>query len=169
MPHQVLDEGIDNTFIFENSLFLDEEKKDGSWGLDFDGMHSSSGSGAGIVLISPDNETTLFSYRLEFNCTNNIVEYEALILGMNLAIDMNIKSLHVRGDSDLIVSQVNKNFTAKNPRLKQYRDVVWDAMKRFDNFSIEAIPREENHLADNLVISTSTLQFSKRSVSTKWK
>jgi len=43
MPHQVLDEGIDNTFIFANSLFLDEEKKDGSWGLDFDGMHSSSG------------------------------------------------------------------------------------------------------------------------------
>jgi hypothetical protein len=37
MPHQVLDEGIDNTFIFSNSLFLDEEKKDGSWGLDFDG------------------------------------------------------------------------------------------------------------------------------------
>jgi ribonuclease HI len=70
---------------------------------------------------------------------------------MNLSIDMNIKSLHVRGDSDLIVSQVNKNFAAKNPRLKQYRDVIWDAMKRFDNFSIEAIPREENHLVDNLV------------------
>jgi ribonuclease HI len=88
----------------ENSLFLDEEKKEGSWGLDFDGVHSSVGSGAGIVLRSPDNKTTLFSYRLEFNCTNNIVEYEALIPSVNLAIDMNIKFLHVRGDSDLIVS-----------------------------------------------------------------
>jgi hypothetical protein len=117
--HQVLDEGINNTFILENSLFQDEEKRDGCWGLDFDGAHSSSGSGIGVVLISPDKETTLFSYRLEFNCTNNIAEYEALILGMNLAIDMNIKSLHVRGDSDLIVSQINRNFSAKNPRLKQ--------------------------------------------------
>jgi ribonuclease HI len=161
ITHQVLEEGIDNTFILENSLFLDEEKKEGSWGLDFDGAHSSTGSGAGIVLRSPDNETTLFSYRLEFNCTNNIVEYKALILGINLAIDMNIKTLHVKGDSDLIISQVNKKFTAKNPRLKQYRDVVWDAIKKFDNFSIESIPREENHLADNLVVSASTLQIFK--------
>jgi ribonuclease HI len=118
MTHQALDEGIDNTFILENSLFLDEEKKDGSWGLDFDGAHSNSGSGAGIFLISPNNETPLFSYRIEFNYTNHIAEYEALILGMNLAIDMDIKFLCVRGNSDLIISQVNNNFPAKNPRLK---------------------------------------------------
>jgi hypothetical protein len=116
--HQVLEEGIDNTFILENSLFIDEEKREGSWGLDFDGAHSSTGSGVGIVLRSPDNETTLFSYRLEFNCTNNIAEYEALILGINLAIDMNIKDLHVKGDSDLIVSQVNKKFAAKKPKVE---------------------------------------------------
>jgi ribonuclease HI len=95
------------------SIFIDEENKERSWGLDFYGVHSSSGSGVGIVLRSPDNETTLFSYRLEFNCTKNIVEYEALILGMNLAIDMNLKSLHVRGDSDLIVLWVIKNFATK--------------------------------------------------------
>jgi hypothetical protein len=46
----------------------------------------------------------MFAYRLEFNCIKNIVEYEALILGMNLTIDMNIKSLYVRGDLELIVS-----------------------------------------------------------------
>jgi hypothetical protein len=55
---------------------------------------------------------------------------------------MNIKNLHVKGDSNLIVSQVNRNFDAKNPRLKIYRDVVWDAIKGFNNFYIEAIPRE---------------------------
>jgi hypothetical protein len=79
-------------------------------------------------------------------------EYEVLILGMNLSIDMNIKSLCVKGDLDLIVSQVNKNFIANNPSLKQYKDVIWDAMKRFDEFSIESIPREENHFAENLYI-----------------
>jgi ribonuclease HI len=145
----------------ENSLFVDEEKREGSWGLYFNGAHSSIGSGAGIFLISTDNETTLFSYRLKFNCTKNIVEYESLILGINMEIDMNIKTLHVKGDSDLIVSQVNKNFAAKNPSLKQCRDVVWDAIKKFDNSSIEAIPREENHLVDNLVVSDSTMQLFK--------
>jgi hypothetical protein len=55
ISHQVLDEGIDNTFIFSNSLFLEEEKKEGSWVLDFDGAHSSSGLGVGIVLRSPHN------------------------------------------------------------------------------------------------------------------
>jgi hypothetical protein len=135
ITHQVLEEGIDNTFILENSLFLDEESKEGS----------RTGSSVGIVLRSPDNETTLFSYMLEFKCTNNIAEYKALILGINLSIDMNIKTLHVRGD----------------PRLKQYRDVMWDTIKKFDNFSIETIPREENHLADNLAVSASTFQIFK--------
>ena len=74
---------------------------------------------------------------------------------------MNIKKLHVKGDFELIVSQVNKNFTAKKPRLKQYRVVVWDAINKFDNFSIEAIPREENHMADNLALSASNLQLSR--------
>jgi len=80
---------------------------------------------------------------------------------MKLAIYMNINSLRVRGDSDFIISQVNKNFVAKNRMLKQYRVVIWDAMKRFVNYLIEAIPREENHLVDNLVVSTSTLQLFK--------
>jgi ribonuclease HI len=130
----------------ENSLFIDQEKREGYWGLDFDGAHSRIGSSAGIVLRSPNNETTLFPYRLEFDCTNNIIEYEALIIGINLAIDMKIKTLHVKGDYDLIASQVNKKFAARNSRLKQYRDVVWDAINKFDNFSNEVIAREENHL-----------------------
>jgi len=93
----------------------------------------------------------------EFDCTNNIVEYEAHILDLNLTIDMNIKFFHVRGDSDLIVSQVKKYFSAKNPRLKQYRNVVWDAIKNFDDFSIESVPRKINYMEDTLVVSASTL------------
>jgi hypothetical protein len=74
---------------------------------------------------------------------------------------MNIKTLHMTGDSDLVVSQVKNKFVAKNSRLKQYKDVMWDTIMKFDNFSIDAIPREGNHLANNLVISTSTSQIFK--------
>jgi hypothetical protein len=44
--HQVLEEGINNMFILVDSPFVEEERKEGSWGLDFDGAHSSVGSGA---------------------------------------------------------------------------------------------------------------------------
>jgi hypothetical protein len=123
LSHQihVVSEDIDCTCILSNSLFQDEEKNIRCWALEFDGAHSSAGSGAGIVLISPDKGVTCFSYRLEFDCTNNISKYEALILGLNLTIDMNIRSLHVRGDSDLIISQVKRNFSTKKPRLRKYR------------------------------------------------
>jgi hypothetical protein len=69
-----LEEGIDNMFILVTSPFIDEERKEGSWGLYFDGAHSSTDLSAGIVLKSPDNKTTLFSYRLDFDFTNNILE-----------------------------------------------------------------------------------------------
>jgi hypothetical protein len=52
---------------------------DGMWTLEFDGAHSNSGSGVGIVFIVPSKETTYFSYRLEYDCTNNVVPSESKI------------------------------------------------------------------------------------------
>jgi len=72
--------------------------------MDFDGAHSSTGSGMGIVLRSPGKKTSILSYRIEFNYTNNVEEYESLILGIHLGININIKNLQLNGDSDLIVS-----------------------------------------------------------------
>jgi ribonuclease HI len=126
--------------------------------LEFDGAHSSSGSGAGIVLTTPSKETFYYSYRLEYHCTNNVVEYEALIIGLNLAIDKGVTHLKVIGDSDLIVSQVLLDFAAKNERLKRYRDFTRSIAKSFEIVSIKAVPREENYVADALVVSASTLQ-----------
>jgi ribonuclease HI len=144
--------------ILSNSLFQDKEKNIRCLDLAFDGAHSSVGLGAGIVLILPDKGVTCFSYKMEFDCTNNISEYQALVLGLNLTIDMNIRYLHVKGDSYLIISQVKRNFSAKKPRLRKYKDVVWDAIKSFEEFSIESIPREENSMTDAFAISSSTLQ-----------
>ena len=47
--------------------------------------------------------------KLRFNCTNNVVEYEACILGLKMAIDMNIYELLVTGDSDLLVFKFKEN------------------------------------------------------------
>jgi hypothetical protein len=84
---------INNWFVQGGSSRDDTIKTpEGIWTLEFDGSHSSSGSGVGIVLTTPSNETFYYSYRLEYQCTNNIVEYEALILGLNLAIDKGINT-----------------------------------------------------------------------------
>ena len=89
------------------------EEIEGIWMLEFDGSHSGHGAGAGVVLTAPSGEVFYRSYRLEFDCTNNVAEYEALILGLNLAIDKGATTLKAKGDSDLIISQVQMKFAAK--------------------------------------------------------
>jgi ribonuclease HI len=118
----------------------------------------SYGSGVGIILTTPSKETFHYSYRIEYHCTNNVVKYEALIIGLNLAIDKGVTHLKFVGDSDLIVSQVLLDFVAKNERLKRYRDFTRSITKSLKRVSIKAVPREENYVADALVVSTSTLQ-----------
>jgi ribonuclease HI len=126
--------------------------------LEFDGAHSSFGSGEGIFLTAPSKETFYYSYRLEYHCTNNVAEYEYLIIGLNLAIAKGVTHLKVIGDSDLIVSQVLLDFAAKNDRLKRYRDFARSIVKSFKMVSIKVDPREENYVADALVVSATTLQ-----------
>ena len=69
--------------------------------------------GPGIVLISLRHEHHCFSFQLEFDGTNNVVEYEALLLGINVAKDYGVQLLHVIGDYDLVVCQVKSTFSCK--------------------------------------------------------
>jgi hypothetical protein len=59
----------------------------------FDGACSKTRPGNGIIIVSPKFDIKLFSYRLEFECTKNIVQYEALNLGLDISLDMKIKFL----------------------------------------------------------------------------
>jgi ribonuclease HI len=79
----------------------------------FDGSSSKEGSRAGILLISPSKEVITLSYQLEFETTNNIAEYEALVLGLRAAKDMAIDCLTLFGDSELIINQVKNIYKAK--------------------------------------------------------
>ena len=59
--------------------------------MNFDGDHSRAGKGVGVVITSPKGQTFNFAFRLEFEATNNVAEYEALLLGLEIAKDMGIK------------------------------------------------------------------------------
>ncbi|XP_070022273.1 uncharacterized protein [Nicotiana sylvestris] len=88
-------------------LFIGEdiiEAYDG-WRMFFDGATNFRGVGIGAVLVSETGQHYLVSAKLRFLCTNNMAEYEACILGLNVAIDMNIQELLVIGNLDLLVHQ----------------------------------------------------------------
>jgi ribonuclease HI len=116
----------------------------------FDGASSKEGAGAGVVFISPKKSTFRYSFTLKFSCTNNIAEYEALLLGLKVASHHGIKNLHVIGDSELVISQIRGAYASKNKRLKQYRNVVWDLIELFDAFGISWKDRTQNKMADLL-------------------
>ena len=139
----------------KQTVQAEEEQGSQVWEMFFDGACSRETTGAGVVLVSPEQESTHLSFKLAFQVTNNIVEYEALILGLNAAKDRGIRNIKVFGDVDLIIQQVNKTFQAKNPRLRAFRDEVWRLKDSFDYFYISYIPRAKNQLVDSLAVYAS--------------
>jgi ribonuclease HI len=137
----------------------DPPPKTSVWKMFFDGASSRESVGAGVVFISPTQETISLSCKLEFETTNNVAEYEALVLGLRAAKDMKIEELAVFGDAELIVHQVKNLYQAKHPRLRAYRNEVWDMIDSFFlDFNISFVPREENSVADSLAVSASNFK-----------
>jgi ribonuclease HI len=129
------------------------------WKMFFDGASSNIGAGAGVVFKSPSQETISLSYKLEFEVTNNVAEYEALVLGLRAAKEMGIREMAVFGDAELIVQQFKNVYQTKHPRLKNYRNEVWDLIDSFFlAFNISFIQREENDPADFQAFSTSLFE-----------
>ena len=85
------------------------------WSLHFDGAMSRIGAGAGVWILSPTKEVKLLSFKLYFECTNNVTEYESLIFGLNALRKMKAKKIAIYGDSELIIDQV-KGLYQKTPK-----------------------------------------------------
>ena len=79
---------------------------------------------------------------------NNTAEYEELLAGLRIAADLGIKKLIIRGDSQLVVKQVNKDY--QSPLMEAYMDEVRKLEERFDGIQAEHVPRVENGIADYL-------------------
>ena len=90
------------------------------WTMYFDGSIMAPGSGVGVVLISPDESRLRYAIRLHFSASNNAVEYEALINGLRITIELGATQLYVRGDSKLVIDQVMKESSCKSPLMTAY-------------------------------------------------
>ena len=120
---------------------IKDENIDEFWKMYFDGAYSKAGKGVGIVVISPSNKIYNFSFRLEFEASNNVVEYEALLLLLETIKDMGINMLNIKGDSDIVILQLKNHHQCKRDRLRKYINAIWDTMEWFHALSIQKIPR----------------------------
>jgi ribonuclease HI len=128
------------------------ELEDGMWHMHFDGSCSNEGNGAGIILYSPIGKIHNFSYRLEFACTNNVTEFEALLLGIENAYNLGCGHLTVFGDSELVVNLVRKIYSPSKKLMKHYTQIVWALILKLLSFNIIHVERELNSMADRLAV-----------------
>ena len=111
--------------VLPGELEIVEEK----WcNMHFDGTISKEGAGAGISITGLEFEHKSFSYKLYFDCTNNVVEYKALILGIKMIKKLKINKVSIYGDSELVINQVKGICQAKHPRMRAYRNVVLELL-----------------------------------------
>lgn len=118
------------------------------WILHVDGASNSQGSGAGLILASPEGVVTEYALHFLFPATNNQVEYEALLSGMKLARELRVKRLRAFTDSQLVSEQVSGEYEARDPILSRYLSKVQLQTLFFTHFSVSYIPRDENARAD---------------------
>jgi ribonuclease HI len=117
----------------------------------FDGAFLLQGAGAGVLLIAPTGEYLKYAIQMHFpreDATNNTAEYEGLIAGLRIAVELGIKKLIICGDSQLIVKQVNKDY--QSPLMEAYVEEVRSLEEHFDGLQIEHVPRADNSIADHL-------------------
>uniref|UniRef100_A0A2N9J1X6 RNA-directed DNA polymerase n=1 Tax=Fagus sylvatica TaxID=28930 RepID=A0A2N9J1X6_FAGSY len=113
----------------------------------------------GEALLAEDGETIAKSFKLDFPCSNNALEYEAYITGLSIAHEIGIKHLRVIGDSNLIICQTKGEFSLKEPSLALYRALAQKLEEKFDTFEISHAMRCENWYADALATLGSQVSF----------
>uniref|UniRef100_A0A2N9G1N4 RNase H type-1 domain-containing protein n=1 Tax=Fagus sylvatica TaxID=28930 RepID=A0A2N9G1N4_FAGSY len=149
---------MDSEFPNEDIMTVDEDNH-GRWKLYFDGAANSVGSGIGAVLVSPKGQQTPIAVKLGFDCTNNMTEYEACIVGLQAALEFGAYELEVFGDSLLIVSQTNGEWQARDPKLIPYQRYISRLVPKFKYITFTYTPRAHNHFADALATLASLIKL----------
>jgi ribonuclease HI len=116
----------------------------------FNGSLMKTGAGVGLLFISPLGKHLLYVLRLHFPASNNVAEYEALVNGLRIAIEVGVRRLDARGDSQLVIDQVMKNSHCRDPKMEAYCDEVRRLEDKFYGLELNHIARRYNETADEL-------------------
>ncbi|KAL0444371.1 UNVERIFIED_CONTAM: Transposon Tf2-12 polyprotein [Sesamum latifolium] len=111
------------------------------WKMYFDGASHKEGAGAGVVFVTSEGEVLPYSFTLTQNCSNNMAEYQALIFGLEMAVDTKQRYLKVYGDSQLVINQLLGLYEVKKPELLLYHNYAKRLMGWLEDVELEHISR----------------------------
>ncbi|XP_070667500.1 uncharacterized protein [Malus domestica] len=116
----------------------------------FDGSSTTTSTGVNIVIQSHDHYRWYFSLKLDFDCTNNQAEYEALVIDLNILHDLKAARVLVLSDSKIVINQLNRTFCCMSYTLVPYHIVASYLAGSFIGITFKHISRIQNTDADEL-------------------
>lgn len=105
---------------------------------------------AGVVIVDADGTELVAKGVYLGQCTNNMAEYQALLLGLHEARQLKVERLAVRLDSELVVRQLEGRYQVKDAKLKPLYTKAMGLLRGFAKYTISHVPRRENQRADEL-------------------
>jgi ribonuclease HI len=127
-----------------------------TWTMYFNGSVMKEGAGVGLVFILPLGVRMEYMLRLHFPTSNNAAEYEAVINGLRIAVELGMKRLEIRGDSELVVDQVMKDKNYVDPKMAAYCQAVRDPEGKFHGLELHHVLRDYNRATDVLTKAASS-------------
>jgi ribonuclease HI len=109
-------------------------------------------AGCGAALFTTDSSVAMDTDSAYLGvATSNVAEYQGLILGLKLAYNHGIRVVDIRGDSNLVINQLNSDWKVNNEKLKALLATVHSMLPKFDEWNASHVYREQNSVADGLV------------------
>ena len=112
----------------------------------FDGSLMKTAAGAGLLFVSPLGKHLRYVIRLHFLASSNVAEYEALVNGLCIAIELGVRRLDARGDSQLVTDQVMKNSHCCDRRMEAYCDEVRRLENKFYGLDRKSTRLNSSHI-----------------------
>jgi ribonuclease HI len=129
------------------------------WEVQCDGAYCHLGSAATAILKSPSGIKLRYALRLDCdNCTNNMAEYEGLLLALRKARAVGARRLVILTDSELVAGHIEKTYKAKKLDMMKYLQAVRSMEKFFLGITIKSFPRHYNKEADAIAKATALLE-----------
>ena len=106
------------------------------WTLHVDRTSRVFRSRIGLILQSPTGEPMEKAIHLNFSATNNEVEYEVVLVGLDLALVLAATKLEIRNDSQLIFGQIQQEYEAKDERMARFLTIVESLLEKLDEWVV---------------------------------
>ncbi|VFQ87969.1 unnamed protein product [Cuscuta campestris] len=120
------------------------------WTLSTDGSSAAKACGGGVVIQSPEGFRSYHAIKFQFKVSNNEAEYEALLSGLRIILNLKAEYVRIRCDSRLVVNQIKGEFDTKEERMRLYKEAALELLKILKGYERVQIPRVESTEADVL-------------------